>query len=148
MREFTLRGSRNYSIRVPITPDKLHEIENTWNDHLKQEGNQYNGNQLRVRAQFHPEFQKRLEVMGKVSDWAKDTMDEKIEPKPFWAPDFTIMVNYSQEEGPHGIKPGGLLCQVLENGTIQWDPQGLKAVSLASAAVANNAVAKYRRPRR
>ena len=35
VREIQLRGARNYKVRVPITPEYIPEIRNTWNDFLR-----------------------------------------------------------------------------------------------------------------
>ena len=144
--DIELRSGRNYSVRVPITPTYVNEVKNTWNDWLCKDENKYKtSTKLRVRAQPPPDVQKRWEVFGKVSDWVHTTLGEELEPRPFWAPDYKIMINKSSEEGPHGVKPACLLCEVAEGGTITWNPLGLQVAGLPSSAHATTEALKYRR---
>jgi len=147
IRELQLRASRNYAIRVPITPTLLREIKNTWTDYLKNPENAYEGRTLWVQAQRPPAKQKRYDTLGKVLDWAESSLDGALEPKAFWSPDFKVMITTGQQEGPMGVKEASLLCEVLEHGEIKWDPTGLGSAGLGSAEAANGAVAKHRRKR-
>ena len=148
-----MRSGRNHIVKVPITPEYLEEIKKTWNDSLSKESNgslvnAYKGERLRVRAQRHPELQKRFQVMGNVADWAKNPLDKELEPKDIWAPDFNIMITKSAEEGTMGVKPGCVLCHVGENAEIKWDEEGMKVASIASEMAGNHSIKTYRRPQR
>ena len=85
-------------------------------------------------------------VFGKVCDWATVTMDASLSPKSFWAPDFTLMVTTSQEEGPMGVKPATCLCHVDEKAEMQWEGPGLLAAGLTEPD-ARRAVMAHRRQR-
>ena len=65
-----------------------------------------------------------------------------MEPKAFWSPDFKMMVNASNEEGPMGVKPTTRLCEVGLKGTVTWETDGLKVIGM-SAKDADDAVARY-----
>ena len=144
VRDLQLRGARNYKVRIPVTPEYLSEIRNTWNDMLEAEP--YKGKQLKVTAELHPDFQKRCAVFGKVCDWATASLDTSLSPKSFWAPDFTLMVTTSQEDGPMGVKPASILCHVTEKAETQWEGPGLQAAGL-SEEDARRAVMAHRRQR-
>ena len=148
VRDLSLRSGQNHIVKVPITPEYLEEIKNTWNDNLSKESNMYKGEKLRVRAERHPALQKRFQVMGKVADWAKNSLGAEFEPKDIWAPDFNLMITKSSEEGSMGVKPGCVLCHVAENSEIKWNKEGMKVVEIVSEMAGNNAVNTYRRPRR
>ena len=150
VRDIELRSGKNYSVRVPITPQFVYEIKNTWNDWCGQDSNKYKGEaKLWVRAQRPPEVQKRYEMMGKMVDWVA-SLNPKLEPNPQWAPDFTMLVTYCNLQPPAGgsVIPGGPLCEVQEGGTINWDLRGLAAAGFQSAEAAKMALAKFRRPRK
>ena len=85
--------------------------------------------------------------MGKVRDWVTAN-HEALEPKDFWSPDFQVMINKSDQEGPMGVKPTVLLCEVLDGGEISWNDEGLKVAALESPHLANAQVAKFRKARR
>ena len=34
---FRLKAAKNFAVRVPVDPDVLDEVKNTWTDHLKHE---------------------------------------------------------------------------------------------------------------
>ena len=148
VRDFELRSARNFTVRVPISPSVLFEIKNAWNDILELGENKFRtGNNLYVRAQRHPDVQKRLEMSGKVSDWVTDKLDKNLEAKAFLGPDFKIMISVNQEEGPMGVKPTGLLCEVTEGGKIKWEVDVLPTAGIESAKAAEEAVKNYRRRR-
>ncbi len=58
------------------------------------------------------------------------------------------MINVSHEEGLMGVKPTCELWEVTETGETKWNNSVLQVAPLASERVANEAVSKYRRPRR
>ena len=122
------------------------EIKNSWSDFCRKEDGKYQGKELRARPERHPDVNLKYTSLGKITDWLKEKY-EKFEPKTFWGPDFLVYVATSPTEGPHGVKPTGILCEVQDKGHIKWDPVGLQALSL-SEAEAKDALAKYRRPRR
>ena len=85
--------------------------------------------------------------MGKVADCATSSLDGELEPRAFWAPDFKVMINVSQEAGPMGVKPTTLLCEINERSEIIWDVTGLQVAGLASKEKAAAEVLRFRRRR-
>ena len=144
VKDLQLRGKRNYKVRVPVTPEYIPEIRGVWNDMLKTEP--HNGKELKVTAQLHPDFSKRCAVFGKLSDWATESLDNSLSPKAFWAPDFTLMVTTSQEEGSMGVKPATSLCHVDQQAELKFDKPGLLIVGMTEDA-ARSAVLAHRRKR-
>ena len=138
--EFQLKGSRNYSIRIPITPSYVEEIKNIWRDFLSQESNKFKNNvQLRARAQPPPELQQRWVIFGKAGDWASSKF-QQFEPRPFWAPDYTVFVT---QEGDMGAKQSIELCSISEGGVINWNEAGTKLVGIVSPAKATEEIKKF-----
>ena len=88
-------------MKIPVTPDYLHEVKNTWNDILKEQNRKWNTDKvLYARAEWRPEKKRQYAVLGKVKDWAVASLDGSLEPKEFWAPDFKVMITMcSTEQG-------------------------------------------------
>ena len=148
VRDIQLRSGHNYKVKVPISPMFLNEIRNTWNDFLRKDENKYQKLKgLWVMSQRHPDVEKRLSVLGKVTDWSKEKLQSSLEPRTFWSPDFKVMINMSQEEGAMGVKPTGLLCEVTERSEIVWDDAGLTVAGYSSKATAGQEVKSFKRER-
>ena len=144
VRDLQLRGNRNYKVRVPVTPEYIPETRVVWNVMLKTEP--HIGKELKVTAQLHPDFSKRCAVFGKLSDWATESLDNSLSPKAFWAPDFTLMVTTSQEEGSMGVKPATCLCHVDQQAELRFDKPGSLIARMTEDA-ARSAVLAHRRKR-
>ena len=147
VRDIQLRSGRNFKVRVPITRDYCLKVKNSWNDLLGKAENEYEGSTLWAQVERHPDVQAKYEKLGKVSDWAKEKLHSKYEPKVLWAPDFALMITTSELEGAMGVKPGGPLCEVGLKGAVAWDAAGLQAVEMTESQ-AEDAVKRYRRTRR
>ncbi len=65
VKEFQLRSGKNYNIIVPITPNFLRAIANTWTDNLKSYTTS-RGKSLIIIPQRHPTVQKRYQVTGRL----------------------------------------------------------------------------------
>ncbi|CAK0795206.1 unnamed protein product, partial [Prorocentrum cordatum] len=84
--EFQLRRAKDLCIRIPMTPTHLWEIANTWNDHLKEETNNWRGQILWVLAQPHPAAVKVNSTLGKVADFATSEIDATCTTNIMWKP--------------------------------------------------------------
>ena len=82
--------------------------------------------------------------MGKATDWAKNKLGP-LAPRPFWAPDFKIMINAADAEGDMGVAPTMVLCEVELKGRIKWNPDAFEKAGIKSAREADEAVQKFRR---
>ncbi|CAK0816955.1 unnamed protein product [Prorocentrum cordatum] len=139
VREMHLRGPRNYSIKVPITPAFLQEIRGCWNEYLTNAGKVWNIADcvLYVRAERPPEIQAQYSKLGLVKDWAKANIDASIEQNVGWHPDFKVEVTSTGMES-------GILCEVHVGEHVSWHEDGLRICGLSEKA-AKDGVKHFRR---
>lgn len=139
--EFSLRSSKNNSMRVPIEPTVIDEIRNSWNDHLKAPSNNYKGRELFVTSQRPPEEDKRYAALGKVTDFVESEIDHTYNVRTFWKPDFQVVAECDDK---HPI----FIAAVLPDSSVVWDPIGIKTINKESSEIASAALLKFRRGRR
>jgi hypothetical protein len=139
---FSLTGARNYSIKVPINPEFLREIGNTWRDELRSRELKSNrGFPFKITAQMHPDIAKRYAATGKLLDFVRDICDGKGEPKAFFAPDFEVFLEVPEEPA----KKAYLIGKASEDSKVTWDNIGLGFLGCRNEAEADVKLRGFRR---
>ena len=139
VKPFTLRGMRNYSIKVPVDTCVITEVRGIWSDSLKSGlVTGPNSCELYVTLQKSPEQRVKYSVMGRLLEFVKSKQDfGDYDFKPFWAPDFSI---YAVRDGERPT----LVAYVDDSGQVSWEA-GCEAVLGEARDAIEGQFAVYRR---
>ena len=140
VKEFQLRAAKNYAVRVPVTPEYLREIANTWSDELKDPKNKTpDGKLLFITVQRPPTVQKRFSITGKLKEFTQENCDGQSNVRPTFKPDFAVFVE------PDGGTAAVEIGRVAEDGTVQWAADGIRLIGMTNASQASEKFAGFKR---
>ena len=143
VKDFELRGAKNYNIKVPISPKYLKEILHSWRDQFAMPENHWMGNELRVTPEMPPEVSKRYAMTGRVKDFVSDNCDAGANVRAFWGPDFQIYLEPNEIEAAQAVQPI-LIATVGPDSVIEWG-EDLSGIGCVNSGDAGQKVLKFKR---
>jgi hypothetical protein len=149
--DFTLRAAKNYSIKVPIQPNFLREISNTWRDQLQtNEAKQSIGASLFITFERPDDVKLQYSMTGKVETFVADNMDGAANVRTFWHLAFEIHLEEDLIEPNNDTttKTATLVATVGLFGTVTWNLAGLKKIQIRSETEATQKLQAFKRGRK